>query len=79
MARRSHPLRVRELKPLDEGEKLVDVASHPLRVRELKHGTDLTRKEQIESHPLRVRELKPRVTALRLLTFCCRTLYGCVN
>ena len=56
----SHPLRVRELKPVTVICADTRIQSHPLRVRELKHVDSTGRAEVFLSHPLRVRELKQK-------------------
>ena len=55
---RSHPSRVRGLKPVGGGGKRTDPPSHPSRVRGLKHRREGGGAVRQESHPSRVRGLK---------------------
>ena len=55
---KSHPLRVRELKPVFCRYNALPGKSHPLRVRELKLYVMYIAVSMDRSHPLRVRELK---------------------
>ena len=58
----SHPLGVRELKPLGHVARGLAGRSHPLGVRELKLGDVWQGRGYDMSHPLGVRELKLRRT-----------------
>ena len=60
---RSHPLRVRGLKPVRQSRRYKFSGSHPLRVRGLKRRKEMGRRRHGWSHPLRVRGLKHNVSS----------------
>ena len=75
---KSHPARVRGLKPSKTEEKEAKKKSHPARVRGLKLREITQQRKQRMSHPARVRGLKLLYSLIPCVR-CSRTPHGCVD
>ena len=75
---RSHPMRVRGLKPQEAQTDALKALSHPMRVRGLKLRTQEQTFLAQMSHPMRVRGLKLKPWVFLWIIFC-RTPCGCVD